>query len=152
MKKILKRITEDNEEFFNGQKVMVYYNNDWFQSPIVCIEDKLCVIDPDYRVFYPGPGSSVEIYIVQNVADEEPEEGKPKIFTVNWSAKYETQLTLKPGQILDDAIGDIDPSPVDDDLTQEYTEYICDSFEVEQVKDIQNNKIVPRKSWGDIQG
>lgn len=151
MKKILRKITAESPEFQDGQKVLVYYEGDWFQSQLVLVEDKLAVVRQDFMLFYPGPSSKTEVYIVENVEDE-PEEKKPRMFSVNWSAKYETDLTLEPGQSLADAIFDIDPAPEFAQTKNSTTQYIGDSFEVDYVEDSYTGKKIIDYNWNDVIG
>lgn len=151
MKKILRKIVPGDRDFVSGQKVLVWYENDWYQSALRHIVDKLYVILPSGPILCPNTANSVEVYILENVEDE-TEERKPRVFSVNWSAKYETELALEPGQRLSDAIFDIDPSPEFTKTENSTTQYIGDSFEVDYVEDSYTGKKIIDYNWNDVIG
>jgi hypothetical protein len=85
------------------------------------------------------------------VFDSKPLKGatamEPQVnFEVTWTAKYSTTITLEPGQVLDDAIQDIN---IPEDAN---TSYISDTFEVEEVRNLDTSKAVPSRMWGKVVG
>jgi hypothetical protein len=70
---------------------------------------------------------------------------RQKEYEVTWTARYTTRITLEPGQVLSDAIEDIN---IPEDAKSSYS---CGSFDVEEVRG-PDNKRVPDSKHDTIQG
>jgi len=62
-----------------------------------------------------------------------------QVFDVTWTAQFTTRVTLEPGEVLSDAIQDIN-IPEDDKSS-----YCCDTFEVDEVRGPDGKRISDSK-------
>ncbi len=68
-----------------------------------------------------------------------------KEYEVTWTARYTTKITLEPGQVLSDAIEDIN---IPEDGA---SSYCCGTFEVEEVRD-PDGKRIPDSRHDKVEG